>query len=398
MLFLEGFKRPERFLALADRALAIGKPILAVKVGRSDQAQAAAVAHSGNLAGEDRVTDAALEAAGVVRCGDLDELHEAAELFAATGRLGRGVGRGRTGVVTVSTGEASLIADLVPRTGVDLPPVPEAARAALLARLPTMGYIGNPLDPWGADDPEPSYRAAFEVLADSGAYDVLVLVHDSPYRELPSEVETAETVVRPLIDATRDRPELLPVYVSLTSGEVSTAMQATLDAAGGIPLLRGAVEAFAAIARRAWWERRQAERQDGEPVRTAWLGLAADRTTWADDPGPDPVARSSSATMVRPRALSERESLEVLDAAGVPVTRCDAAPDAEAAVAAWERLGGGAVAIKLDADGLAHKSDIDGVRLGLASATEVTAATTAVLAAGHAARATVRGVLVQPMA
>ena len=108
MLFVEGFKRPERFLALADHALAVGKPILAVKVGRSDQAQAAAVAHSGNLAGEDRVTDAALEAAGVVRCGDLDELHEAAELFAATGRLGRGAGRGRTGVVTVSTGEASL--------------------------------------------------------------------------------------------------------------------------------------------------------------------------------------------------------------------------------------------------------------------------------------------------
>ena len=57
MLFVEGFKRPERFLALADRALPMGKPILAVKVGRSAQAQAAAVAHSGSLAGEDRVTD-----------------------------------------------------------------------------------------------------------------------------------------------------------------------------------------------------------------------------------------------------------------------------------------------------------------------------------------------------
>jgi acyl-CoA synthetase (NDP forming) len=398
MLFVEGFKRPERFLALADHALAIGKPILALKVGRSDQAQAAAVAHSGNLAGEDRVTDAALEAAGVVRCGDLDELHEAAELFAATRRLARGVGRGRTGVVTVSTGEASLIADLVPRTGVDLPPVPDVARAALLERLPTMGYIGNPLDPWGADDPEPAYRAAFEVLADSGAYDVLVLVHDSPYRELPSEVQTAETVVRPLIDATRDRPELLPVYVSLTSGEISAAMQATLDAAGGIPLLRGAVEAFAAIARRAWWERRHAERRGGDPVRPAWPGMAADRTTWADDPGLDPVARSSAAVELRPRAVSERESLAVLGAAGVPVTRCEAAADAASAVAAWERLGGGSVAVKLDADGVAHKSDIDAVRVGLVDADAVRRATEAVLEAGLAAGATVRGVLVQPMA
>jgi acyl-CoA synthetase (NDP forming) len=398
MLFVEGFKRPERFLALADHALAIGKPILAVKVGRSHQAQAAAVAHSGNLAGEDRVTDAALEAAGVVRCGDLDELHEAAELFAATGRLGRGVGRGRTGVVTVSTGEASLIADLVPRTGVHLPPVPEAARQALLERLPTMGYIGNPLDPWGADDPEPSYRAAFEVLADSGAYDVLVLVHDSPYRELPSEVETAETVVRPLIDATRDRPDLLPVYVSLTSGEVSGAMQATLEAAGGIPLLRGAVEAFGAIARRAWWERRQAERRAGEPVRSTWPALAADRTTWADDPDLDPVARSNGAAAARPRALSERESLELVGAAGVPVTRSEAVPAADDAAAVWRALGGGAVAVKLDADGLAHKSDIDGVRLGLTDADGVRAAAEGVIDAGRAAGAAVRGVLVQPMA
>ena len=90
MLFVEGFKRPERFLALCDRALALGKPILAVKVGRSAQAQDAAIAHSGSLAGEDRVTDAALEAAGVIRCADLDELLEQAELVAGTGRLGRG--------------------------------------------------------------------------------------------------------------------------------------------------------------------------------------------------------------------------------------------------------------------------------------------------------------------
>ena len=129
ILFVEGFKRPERFLALADRALELGKPIMAVKVGRSDQAQAAAMAHTGSLAGETRVTDAALDAAGVIRCRDLDELLETAELVEGVRRTGRRVGRGRTGVVTVSTGEASLIADLVPRTGLDLPPMPASARA-----------------------------------------------------------------------------------------------------------------------------------------------------------------------------------------------------------------------------------------------------------------------------
>ena len=60
------------------------------------------------------MTDAAFDAAGVIRCADLDELVEQAELIAGTGRLHRGVGLGRTGVVTVSTGEASLVADLSP--------------------------------------------------------------------------------------------------------------------------------------------------------------------------------------------------------------------------------------------------------------------------------------------
>ena len=160
VLFVEGFKRPERFLALADRALELGKPILAVKVGRSAQAQTAAVAHSGSLAGEDRATDAALKAAGVIRCDDLDELLEAAALVTGTRRLGRSVGRGRTGVVTVSTGEGSLIADLAPRTGIDLPPVPPAVEARILADLPTLGYVGNPMDPWGADEVVHSYGRA----------------------------------------------------------------------------------------------------------------------------------------------------------------------------------------------------------------------------------------------
>ncbi|HUQ77452.1 MAG TPA: CoA-binding protein, partial [Patescibacteria group bacterium] len=244
ILFVEGFKRPELFLALADRAMELGKPVMAVKVGRSAQAQDAAIAHSGSLAGETRATEAALRAAGVILCRDLDRLLETAELVAGCRRLGRRVGRGRTGVVTVSTGEASLIADLAPDTGINLPPVPPAARERLLRDLPTLGYIGNPLDPWGATDPATGYRAAFEAFAAADAYDVLALVHDFPYRSLPSEVETALEVVEPLLAATRDRDDLLPVFVSLTSGEPTPEIVEALGAAGGVPVLRGAAEAF----------------------------------------------------------------------------------------------------------------------------------------------------------
>ena len=284
ILFVEGFKRPEKFLALADRALELGKPIMAVKVGRSQQAQAAAIAHSGSLAGEARVTDAALDAAGVIRCGDLDELLETAELVEGVRRTGRRVGRGRTGVVTVSTGEGSLIADLAPLTGVDLPPIPADAREQILAALPTMGYVGNPLDPWGAADPPTAYGASFSAMAASGAYDVLVLVHDFPYRSAPSEVATANDVTYQLLAATRDRPAILPVYVSLTSGEPPPETKAVLDGeGGGAPLLRGAVEAFRAIASVARWEGWRARRLVSGPWRTGWPALAASRVSYGAD-------------------------------------------------------------------------------------------------------------------
>jgi len=391
ILFVEGFKRPERFLALADRALSIGKPIAVVKVGRSEQAQAAAVAHSGSLAGEARVTDAALDAAGVIRCHDLDELLETAELFEGTRRTGRGVGRGRTGVVTVSTGEASLIADLVPRTGLDLPPIPESARDAILAELPTMGYVGNPLDPWGAADPAVAYGACFRALAASDAYDVLAIVHDFPYRSLPSEVNTANEVTRELLDATRGRPNILPVYVSLTSGEPPPETKEVLDTeGGGAPLLRGAVEAFTAIAALARWERRRGERQVAGPWREGWPALAAERTTYGQET-PPPVAAVHDR-----RVLSEIESLDLLGAAGLPVVQSVRADTPDAAVAAADELGY-PVVVKVDAAGHAHKSDIGGVRVGLADADAVRAAATDLLALELPTEAVRRGVLVAEM-
>ena len=398
ILFVEGFKRPERFLALADRALQLGKPIMAVKVGRSDQAQAAAIAHSGSLAGEARVTDAALDAAGVIRCQDLDELLETAELVEGTRRTGRGVGRGRTGVVTVSTGEASLIADLVPRTGVDLPPIPEPAKEQILQALPTMGYIGNPLDPWGAADAPTAYGVSFEAMAASGAYDVLVLVHDFPYQSMPAEVATANDVTMPLLDATRDRPHILPVYVSLTSGDHPPETKAVLDEHGaGAPLLRGALEAFSAIGSVARWQARHERRRKGDPWRDTWPALALDRTPYGFDPEVR-ASGSSGGLAATPTVLPERESLEMLRDAGLSVTAMVAIPDPDAAVEASRPLAGHAVVLKLDAIGLAHKSDLGLVRLGLAGDDAVRAAAVDLLATGRRHGLDIRGLLMEPMA
>jgi len=392
ILFVEGFKRPERFLALADRAMELGKPIMAVKVGRSDQARHAAIAHSGSLAGEARVTDAALDAAGVIRCADLDELLETAELVEGMRRTGRTVGRGRTGVVTVSTGEASLIADQAVHTRVDLPPLPASARVAILEALPTMGYVGNPIDPWGADEPAAAYGAVFEAMAGSGAYDVLAIVHDFPYRSLPSEVGTANDVAVQLLRATADRPGILPVYVSLTSGEPPPETKAVLDEqGGGAPLLRGGSEAFTAIASVARWEARRELRRTVGPWRGGWPALAADRTSYGADPWPIPRAARPA------RTLSERESLAFLAAAGIAVIDARPAADAEAAVAIARSLGA-PVAIKLEAPGLTHKTEVGGVALGLHGDDDVRSAADGILAAARAEGLDVTSLVVEPMA
>lgn len=166
-------------------------------------------------------------------------------------------------------------------------------------------------------------------------------------------------------------------------------------------MLRGATEALHAIARLAWWERVRAERVVSGPRRPEWPALAADHVPWGADATPDPLSRSITGVS-SPVALSERESLARLAAAGVPVTpwRFVAAGDAAAdvALAAVADLGGGPVALKLDAEGLAHKTEAGGVLLGLADETTVRAGVATLSQAAARSGARLRGYLVEPMA
>ena len=231
----------------------------------------------------------------------------------AAGGPGRSVGRGRTGVVTVSTGEASLIADLAAETGLDLPPVPDAARAAILRDLPTMGYVGNPIDPWGAADDAIAIRSVFARLRRVGC---LRRPRDRPRLPVPLAAGRgrgrADGHDARSLDATRDRPEILPVFISLTSGEPTPEIQALLDAAGGVPLLRGPREAERAIARRAWWEARRAERRLGRarPPDLAGAGGRPDaRAVTTTDPsgrGRDAAASTDAVRGRAPRAAAGR--------------------------------------------------------------------------------------------
>jgi acyl-CoA synthetase (NDP forming) len=194
------------------------------------------------------------------------------------------------------------------------------------------------------------------------------------------------------------------VYISLTSGEPPPETQEHLRDAGGVPILRGAVEAFGAIASVARWEASRERRLAVGALRPGWPALALDRRPWGHE-GPIATAAGSGPEPAVPepavpeRALPERESLAVLAAAGIPVTQAIAARDAAAAVAAAASIGG-PVALKLDAVGLAHKTDEGGVRLGLSGPTAIRSAAEELLAIGRGIGdgVTLRGLLVEPMA
>ena len=230
-------------------------------------------------------------------------------------------------------------------------------------------------------------------MAASGAYDVLVQVHDFPYKSMLAEVETADEVTRALLDSTRDRPHILPVYVSLTSGEPPPETKAVLDEqGGGAPLLRGADEAFRAIGSMARWQGRHAARRAGGPWRADWRDLARDRSVFGLDPAAAPASTPT------PRSLGERDSLELLRHAGLAVTPAVAVRDADAAVEAARPLGGHAVVIKIDAPTLAHKSDLGLVRLDVRGDDAVRAAAEGLMALARDGGIDARGLLVEPMA
>jgi acyl-CoA synthetase (NDP forming) len=236
----------------------------------------------------------------------------------------------------------------------------------------------------------------FEAMAESGEYDVLVQVHDFPYRSMAAEVATADEVTRALLDATRDRPSLLPVYVSLTSGDPPPETKAVLDEGGdGAPLLRGAREAFRAIGSMARWTRRHEARRATGPWRTAWPALAADTTAYGWDRASLRAARSIAESG---RPLSERESLDLLRAAGIAVTAAAPVTDAAGAVDAARAFGAGPVVLKVDAAGLPHKSDLGLVRLGLRGEEEVRVAAAELLATAASNGIDAHGLLVEPMA
>jgi acetate---CoA ligase (ADP-forming) len=349
-LFLETVREPAAFRAALAKAADRGVQVVALKVGRSRAGGAMVAAHSGALAGEDGAYQALFDAYGVARVDTLDELADTCELFAA----GRPAFPGGLAAIHDSGGERAHLIDLAEERDVRLAGISEATRRRLAAALEPGLPATNPLDAWGTgNDADAIFAACIRALLEDPDTAALAI-------NLDLTTETSYTGLA--VEALRGTRKPVAVIGSLAAA-IDPADAALLRAAG-VPVLEGTATGLAALrhllAARDFHDHRPPASARPPPTPTGG------RRTAAGLPGVPGGARARwwrrLADAARP--LGEAEALAMLADWGIPVAAAEAVDSLDAGLAAARRLGW-PVALKTAAPGVRHKSEVDGVRLGL---------------------------------
>ena len=353
-LFIESIRRGDAFKAAAARALRAGKPILAVKSGRSERSRASALSHTGAIAGDWAAFGAMCERFGIVQCPTLDDLTESVLAFTQP-HLAKGPG---IGFVTTSGGSVNLLYDYAEDLGAVFPEFAPETVARIRPEIAGHIAIRNPLDcgiPSGVETQAMFCRA----VLDDPNIDMIAFASRAgrvgPEEAAPLKALAAGTE-KPVIAFERMR-------YPLPAGAVE--YQDDL----GIPHLQGLPETLRALGALAFY------------------GARAGKT-----PRTPPEPAGDAAGLERPAFE------ELLEAKGVNLPKSALVPSATEAAGAAAGIGF-PVALKVVAPAYSHKTEIGGVLLGLGTAQAVAEGAAALEARVRAvdAEAAITGYLVQEM-
>lgn len=374
-LFMEQMRDPARFEEAMSAMHRAGKPVIALKVGRSIKGAAASAAHTGSLAGSAEAYADFFRRNGVIAVEDLDEMAESIALMLAVRRLPKGDG---LGIISVSGGETAMLCDVADRTGVKLPDPGQEAKARLKTALPGFGTASNPLDTTGNAVYDVSvYEACMEALACDPAISLVAVAQDcSPglsklgsgnYRRI------AQTVAN--VAARLDKP--VAFFNPIAGGLHPHVIEPFENT--DVAVMQGTRASLIAI-RRLFEYTQSLETRGPE-------GHAA--------PKADESWRKRLATGL---PFTEREAKQFLAASGIPVTRETLARTEAEAVTAANAIGY-PVVLKIESADIAHKTEVGGVRIGLNDADAVASAYREILASvkAKAPKAAIAGVVVQEM-
>lgn len=369
-MVLEGLRDPVRFLAVAERAAGLGKPLVVLKLGRSQAAARTALAHTGKLAGAAAVHDAVFRQMNVISVRDPLEIADVAALFA----LCPAPCGNRIGVVTFSGGWCGAVADQAEAEGLPLAEFAPVTMDRLRPLLPFTPPV-NPLDLSGQVTAHPErWPAALEAVHDDPNTDIMVVfIHQmrSNWRG---------HFVDPLLAfAARAHKPVVAVY---DGGAVVADGYEALVGANVLPVYRGSAPMLRALRHFTAFH---ARRGQVSPAR----GLPVDE-----------ARRAQVLALMAPwgQSLPEHASKQVLAAYGLPMVPEQAAQTSDEAQALADRIGY-PVVLKGLAEGMAHKTEAGLVRLNLRDARELGAAFDVLMAQmeGHRLGAEAARCLVQPM-
>jgi acetyltransferase len=366
-IVVESLKNPPKLRAVAARALAQRKSLVLFQSGRSAAGQVMINSHTGALASNAAIFSAFLRRSGIVQVDTFDEFVETIELFAMA-PPDESVGD-TVVVISGSGGGAANAADMLDRAGVTLAELVPETRARIGAVMPAFGSVTNPIDGTGAiyDDPTLLPKLFAAIDGEPGRPVIAASVSARPVGSA-----NMRRLSHTIADAARASERTFVAYsYSPLGGPLDQEIIGTLHAAG-IPYLLGITNAMGALrhlpVRRDYWARSAAEQ-------------------------PAATERPLAGAVMRGDFVAVHEALV---ASGVPVVDVRLVRSADEAVAAFRHFGG-PVAIKAEAPGLLHKSDLGCVRLGCAGEDAVSAAYRDVVENARRGGFAQAAALVQPM-
>ena len=373
MLYIEGIHDSRRFMS-ALRAAARAKPVIVMKAGRYTEGSKAAVSHTGALIGSDDVFDAALSRAGVVRVNNYAHFFAVAETL-HTGLKTPGP---RLVIVTNGGGPGVMAADFLADRHLPLAALSPDTHGRLDELLPQAWSGSNPVDVLG-DAPADRYAAAVEVCLQDAEVDSVLAILVPVAQTEPIDVARAVAAL-----ARKANKPVLTCWM----GDASVESSRELFREQGVPTYatpEAAIEAFAATA--AYRANQELLLQVPEPVSQAVK----------IDPGGAELIIESALADGR-KVLDVVESKAVLASFGLPILRSVPAHDPAEALAIAESIGFPLV-MKIHSPDITHKSDVDGVRLGINNGRDVRTAFKELTEGAKALRpdAKIKGVVIEPM-
>ena len=375
LLYMESIGDAKSFLSAA-REVALSKPIIVIKAGRSAEASKAASSHTGALTGSDEVFDAAFRRCGVLRVQNISDLFYMAEVL---GKQPRPRGP-RLTILTNAGGPAVLATDALIANGGELAPLSEGCVTELNKFLPPHWSHANPIDILGDADAERYARSLGIAIEDTHSDGLLVIL-------APQGMTDPGHVAERLKIFAKGHGK--PVLASWMGGDAVAPSQALLNAAG-IPTFD-----YPDTAARAF---------DYMWRYTEHLRALYETPSYTDDAAPGEAARRKvSVILENARAagrtlLTEAESKEILTLYGIPTVDTRVARNEGQAVDAAEAIGY-PIVVKLHSETITHKTDVGGVKLNLRDAEGVRKAYLAIESSVTAKYGpeSFLGVTVQPM-